>query len=201
MYIDNKLTWKVHIEKLEKKLSKVCGMIYKLRHFVPLSTLKLVYYSMFHSHLQYSLLNWGRASKTHQHQLVILQNKILRACLFCPKQYPTLLLYSKMAVLKLEDMVTMEFAKFMYKFNNQMLPNSFDNYFIKLETVHSYNTRQKQRNEYFQSYFGSELGKKTLQYICLHVWKQIPQEYRHCSLIKFKKYFKRIVLDKYETLL
>jgi len=49
-------------------------------------------------------------------------------------------------------MISMEYAKFMLKFNNKMLPDSFDNYFIKLENVHSYNTRQKHRNEYFQSF-------------------------------------------------
>jgi len=46
-------------------------------------------------------------------------------------------------------MIQMEFAKFLFKFNNQMLPNSFDEYFIKLGKIHNYNTRQKQRNEFF----------------------------------------------------
>jgi len=32
-YFDNKLTWKTYIDNLCKKLSKVCGMIYNLRHF------------------------------------------------------------------------------------------------------------------------------------------------------------------------
>ena len=38
-------------------------MIFKLRHYVPLSILKLIYYRYctFHSVLQYSLINWGRA--------------------------------------------------------------------------------------------------------------------------------------------
>ena len=82
VYLDDKLTWNIHIDNLSKKLSKVCGMIYKLRYYVPLSTLKIVYYSMFYSHLQYSLLNWGRANKTKLHQLAVLQNTILRACRF-----------------------------------------------------------------------------------------------------------------------
>ena len=43
-----------------------------------------------------------------------------------------------------------------------MLPNSFKNYFIKLEEIHSYNTRQKSNNEYFQASFGTETGIKTL---------------------------------------
>ena len=128
IHLDRELSWKTHIDYLAKKLSKVCGMIYKLRHYVPLSTLRIVYYSMFHSHIQYSLRNWGRAAKSHYHKLSILQNKILRACLFRPRRYETNLLYSGFRVLKLEDMIKMDFAKFMFKYSNNMLPNSFNNY-------------------------------------------------------------------------
>ena len=197
IYLDNKLSWKSHIEILSTKLSKICGIIYKLRHYVPLSTLKSVYFSLFHSQLQYSLLNWGRATKTHLHKLEILQNKIIRACYFRPRFQHSNLLYSKLGVLKLDDMIKMELAKFIFKFKNQMLPSSFNNYFINLNQVHKYNTRQKFRNEFYQFYVGSESGKKSLQYICLNIWKNIPQEYRHCSFTKFKKYFKTISLAKY----
>ena len=105
VHLDNKLSWKIHIDVLTRTLSKVCEVIYKLRHYVPFSILKLVYYAMFHSHLQYSLINWGRAYKSHYHNLVILQNKILRASLFLPMHYPTNLLYTKFCVLKLDDMI------------------------------------------------------------------------------------------------
>ena len=44
----------------------------------------------------------------------------------------------------------MEFAKFMFKFNNKMLPESFDCYFTKHDNIHKHNTRQKHRNEYYQ---------------------------------------------------
>ena len=43
----------------------------------------------------------------------------------------------------------MEKTKFMLKYHNKMLPISFDNYFLKLEKVYKYNTRQKICNEYF----------------------------------------------------
>ena len=59
-------------------------------------------------------------------------------------------------------MFQMEIAKFMFKFNNQMLPSFFDSYFIKLDKVHNYNTKQKSRNEFYQSFIGSEIGKKSL---------------------------------------
>ena len=49
--LDDKLSWKYHIQKLHKKLSKICGLIFEPRHYIPLSTHKLIYYSMFQSTL------------------------------------------------------------------------------------------------------------------------------------------------------
>ena len=87
--------------------------------------------------------------------------------LFCSKQDRTNLLYFKLKILKLEDMIAMEYAKFIFKINNHMLPNFFNCYFTKLENAHKYNTKQKQRNEYFQFRISSESGRKTLHHICL----------------------------------
>ena len=49
VYLNSDLSWKTHINNLAKRLSKVCGMIYKLRYRVPTATLKAVYFSMFNS--------------------------------------------------------------------------------------------------------------------------------------------------------
>ena len=61
-------------------------------------------------------------------------------------------------------MIKTEKAKFMFKYNNKMLPMSFNNYFLKFEKVHKYNTRQKIRNEYFQIYSRIGRGRKALHY-------------------------------------
>jgi len=37
-------------------------------------------------------------------------------------------------------------------------------------------------------HFVVSLGKG-LPHVCLDVWKGIPQEYRHCTFTRFKKYF------------
>ena len=69
VFLDNQLSWQPQIDQAIKKLSRACGMIFKLRYYVSISTLKLIYYSMFHLVIQYSLLNWGRASKSQLHYI------------------------------------------------------------------------------------------------------------------------------------
>ena len=93
----------------------------------------------------------------------------------------------------------MEYAKFIFKFNNHMLPDSFNCYFTKLENVHKYNTKQKQRNEYFQFCISSESRTKTLHYICLQVWKNVRTKFRHCPFSTFKKFFKSNIVSNYYT--
>ena len=83
----------------------------------------------------------------------------------------------------------MEIANFMLKFNNQMLPDFFNNYFTKLDYVHNYNTRQKTRVEIFRYTVASELSRKTLSYRFLKVRKNVPKEFRHRTISTFKKYF------------
>ena len=53
VYIDDKLSWKSHIQYVCKKISKTCGAFAKLRHCLDITTLKTVYHALVFSHLSY----------------------------------------------------------------------------------------------------------------------------------------------------
>ena len=125
-------------------------MIFKLRYYVPLSTLKLIYYSMFHSVIKYFLLNWGRASKSQFHSIEILGNRFTRATLFHDSRTSINALYNEFRVL-LKDMIDMEFVKLVFKFFNHMLPRYFYNYFRSPETIYDHNTHQKAKKDFFHT--------------------------------------------------
>ena len=63
--IDNKLNWKHHVEYIKTKLSKGIGLLSKIRHYVPKTTLKGLFYSLVNSHIEYGLLNWSGAATTN----------------------------------------------------------------------------------------------------------------------------------------
>jgi len=48
--LDDKLNWKPQIEKLVTQLSKLCGMLFKLKPYTNISVLKSVYFALFHSY-------------------------------------------------------------------------------------------------------------------------------------------------------
>ena len=197
--LDKNLNWKLHISNLCSKLSKICGVFYKIRHFVPLSTLRIVYFSLVQSHLQYSLLNWSRANKTVFHSVEVLQNKILRACLFHDRFTSTSVLYNQFHVLKLNDLTKLEYGKFMLKYKMNLLPSYFDGYFKKIEDIHSYNTRYKSNQNYFIPTVKSNHAKKSLQFLGAKIWQNIPSEIKTVNLACFKREFKKLLLLNYHS--
>ena len=46
-------------------------------------------------------------------------------------------------------MIDMEHAKFLFRFINSMLPNYFKIYFVKLEIIYHYQTRQNTKKDFF----------------------------------------------------
>ena len=55
--LDNKLSWKPHVQKVKTQLSRACGIISKLKHYTTLPVLKVVYNSLIHPYLNYSIGN------------------------------------------------------------------------------------------------------------------------------------------------
>ena len=60
--IDKNLTWRPHIDHIASKISKIVGIIARLRHHVPLNTLLQIYRSLIFPYTLYGVLVWGQAS-------------------------------------------------------------------------------------------------------------------------------------------
>jgi hypothetical protein len=59
LIIDNSLSWKDHITALTSKLNKACYTIRLLKPFLPMDTLRMIYFSYAHSVLSYGIIFWG----------------------------------------------------------------------------------------------------------------------------------------------
>ena len=57
--LDESLTWKYHLTELSKKLTRTCGIAFKIRHLLPTSVLVSLSCSLFSSFLQYGITVWG----------------------------------------------------------------------------------------------------------------------------------------------
>ena len=76
--IDDKLSWDDHIEFLEAKLNSCIVTIKRIIKFIPKSQFKLIYHSLFVSHLTYCISAWGGAASSKLGKLFSIQKRCIR---------------------------------------------------------------------------------------------------------------------------
>ena len=80
--IDSNLTWKYYIDSIAYKISKAIGIIARLRHFVPLSTLNSIYRCLIQPYTTYGRVVQGNASKKYLDEILKLQKRAPRLMYF-----------------------------------------------------------------------------------------------------------------------
>ena len=78
--IDQNITWTPFIRKISINISRVIGVLHKLKRIFPQDILRLIYNSLFYPHLIYGLNLWGFKHK----RITILQKKTIRILAFRP---------------------------------------------------------------------------------------------------------------------
>ena len=71
-----------HIEHVALKISKIIGVIARLRYFVSLCTLLNIYRSLIFPYMSNGLPALGQATKTHLQKVLVLQKRVLRLMYF-----------------------------------------------------------------------------------------------------------------------
>ena len=77
--VDDKLSWKQHIAAIKSKMSRYIGVLYKLKHILPLKARMLTFNSLVLSHINYCSLVWGSTNKSKIESLFTTQKKAMRA--------------------------------------------------------------------------------------------------------------------------
>ena len=78
LVINDTFGWSNHIELLRKKLAPAAGILWKLREVLPLHSRKLVYNTLFQTHLNYMTPIWGFSPGYVLADLQVIQNRALR---------------------------------------------------------------------------------------------------------------------------
>ena len=84
--IHKNLTWRPHIDHIASKISKIVGIIARLRHHVLLNTLLQIYRSLIFPYTLYGLPVWGQASQCDLKKILTLQKRALRLIFFASKR-------------------------------------------------------------------------------------------------------------------
>ena len=141
------MNWHSHTQKIANKISRTLGVMNRLKRYLPISAMKLMYDSLILSHLQFGITNWGfewdRISKLQKRALRIMTNSRYNA--------HTEPLFKQLHLLKVKDIFDVQCLKFWYKFVNNELPNYFRNMFTYNHELHDFETRNRDRLHLYQT--------------------------------------------------
>ena len=147
--------------------------------------LKSIYYALVYPHLLYGILSWGSASESIMKKVRGVQNRIIKIMKFLPFGSCDLKpIYEELKILQVDDIYRLELGKFMYKFNNDLLPENFQEYFKYVRSIHHHNTRMSSNLCMYPIKTNTKFSKSTLKYKGVEIWNSIPLKVKTLPSIK-----------------
>lgn len=191
--IDHHLSFKPHIEALVPRLRKLIFIFKTLRHSADQKTIKMVYFALCQSLIEYCITSWGGAAKTHIIKVERAQRALLKVGAGLPFRFPTVDLYRSWDVLTVrQSFILLTLAKK----HSQLL---FDPKLLKDKRrkgrvcpSHKFNSVLPQR---FFCFLGQFLYNKFNTILNLY-----PKTKSNCNKA-IKKYLKTLDYNKTESLL
>ena len=103
------------------KLNRAIGILSKLRYNANLTVLKIIYNSLFGSHLLYSSQIWGWKTLKTQTTFQTLQNRALKKIIVKKRRDSATCIYKDLKVIKFKDHITQQNRFFVFVQNAQLL--------------------------------------------------------------------------------
>ena len=189
VYIDCHLNWKNHVSEVSTKLSRACGMLAKIRHYVCHQTLITIYYGIFSSIMLYGSQIWGQANQTRQ-IIKIIQNKALRVINFEHPRSSTDTLYRNCKIVKFEDNIKLSNFLFAYDTYTNNLPTSLCNKLLLVKNNHSYCTRSIQHKSFIiPSVRTTVYGRNSIKFNSVQIWNSLNKKFYLWKLFDQKRKF------------
>ena len=194
--IDKHLTWNNHIDKIASKLSKIIGIMNKLKEYLPSYILQTIYNSLVLPHLNYGILTWGHKSA----RVAQLQKRCVRIVNKSSFLAHTNPIFKNLKLLKVSDIFVHKQLKFYFDFINNQLPEYFTNFqIIPAFEIHSYNTRN--RNYIFRERTNLVNTRNCIRHEIVDTINNTPDTilnkvHTHCKT-GFASYAKQYLINKY----
>ena len=134
--LDSHLSWKYHIDNVALKISRIIGVIARLRHLVPFTTLLSIYRSLILPYLSYGLAAWGQAAKSHLQKILVLQKRVLRLMYFSEPRAHAVPLFTSSKILPLNMLYVETVSSIMFDVSCLTVPTNISNLFIRANEKH-----------------------------------------------------------------
>ena len=192
--IDDELKWNEHILYVKNKISKVIGIMYRVRHKLDKPHLLSLYNTLALPHLLYCNIVWSVANKSSLETLFACQKKIIKCASSLKKRDSPELPFKLSNILNIYQLSTYSSCLFMHKFHTSNLPPLFDGYFSYSHEIHNYNTRRPISLR--PPMFRSQLSKCFIKYRGVIIWNKLTAVCDvNVKMSTFKTKVKNLILE------
>lgn len=103
VYIDENINWSKQISFVTNKLSRMCGILFRVRNCLTTESLTSIYYTLCYPHLTYCVAVWACTWQSFIKKITIAQNKIFRCIFHMNKFESTRNIYNEQNFLKFSN--------------------------------------------------------------------------------------------------
>ena len=162
---DDTLTWSNNIEYISTKVKRGIGVIKKTSKYLDKSSLLMLYRTLVETHFRYCNIIWGQCNETLKDKLQVLQNKVAR--IITKVKYEDadhLRLICQLGWLTVRNLIRLDMGIFMYKSQNNLLPETAGEFHFPADKIHLYQTRSAVSGNMFVPRCNLSLTQKSIAY-------------------------------------
>ena len=196
--VDSRLSWRVHIGIVIRKIKQTMGIIGRARSFMAAGELLKLYNTMVLPHLQYCIINWGNfrgdGNLKMRDEILAVQKSLMRIITGSPPRSHADPLFSQLGVLKIDDLFDQSVRMFAFKAYKNSLPGGMQGLFDRTNVSHNYNTRGAERNFFLRG------NPRSIKYLVPSWWNSLPVHLKEkLTVSSFKKGSKGEYLTLYSS--
>ena len=172
--VDSYLSWRYHIDYISSKISQGVGIISRLRHFLPTSTLLRIHRSLIEPYISYGLAAWGQAAASHLNKILLLQKRALRLMYFSDSRTHAIPLFVSSGLLPLNMLYFKHIATLMHNIFSPCAPPKISELFTRSDQIHFYYTRFSASGNFHVQLSRLNVQLLSLSRIGTRIWNKIP---------------------------
>ena len=187
VFIDEHLSWDIHINEICTKLKSLFHIFYNIRDYLSIDNIKTIYYTLIYSRIKYGITLYGQAGPTKVKRIQTLQNQLLKVLLGKKYRFPTDDLHQELNILKVEDITNQEILSFVHNYFANKLPSAFDNYYQTFANLSNRVTRNSPNTIKIGNH-STVIAARSLKISGAKKWNELSNDIKS---IKNVKKFKR----------
>ena len=195
--LDDRLKFDHHINDICTKISRLSGMLWRIKDFIPHST-KILFYNSHILPMNYYCINvWGHCSNCHLERIYKMQKRVLRI-ITDDYNSDAQVLFNQLKIMTVYERVEFKTAMLVYKCLNETTPGYLQSIFEFSGTDHNYNLRNVGINLKLPKP-NTELYRKSFCYAGAAVWNNLPMYIKdslHSPFNMFKSCLKCYIFSK-----